>query len=333
MLKKCISKPLTAIQPSESIFRALPYHKGVRAEWDALIRESVNGALILFRDYIEYHQDRFAEKSLLIVRGDQVVAAFPAEAEWSAVHSYRGLTFAGPIFHETLDPKWYVTVVRLIVQYYRAEGFSRIFICPMPCLFWKNAGLEAFEHALQDLGGKITTSLLFDAVTLPFVVKDQARRWGRRKALSAGLTVVRDASVDAFWDEVLIPHLQSRHQTSPVHSKDEIRLLRSKFPNLIQLWAVQQSGKLLAGSVLYLHGRVVHCQYIASTAEGRSVRALDLLFSTVLETFGNDQKFLSLGTSVNPKTGLRDPGLVRWKESWGAEAYPMPRWSLTVQTD
>ena len=266
----------------------------------------------------------------MIECGDSCVAVFPAEIEGDAVHSYRGLTFGGPIFHRRLEPSGYGTVIQLIIQYYREVGFSEVFIHPIPCFFWKCPGFEILELALRTQGGMATYSRLFDTVTLPFSVKDQAKKWGKRKAEKLGLRVIKDSNVESFWDDVLIPNLEHRHQTSPVHSRNEINVLCSKFPNAIQIWTVQQAGMRVAGCILFIHGEVVHSQYIGSTAEGRKFRALDLLFFTLLKTFGEEYQFFSLGTSVDQKTGMINPGLVKWKESWGAEALPISSWSIQM---
>ncbi len=117
----------------------------------------------------------------------------------------------------------------------------------------------------------------------------------------------------------MIPCLEQRHQARPIHSLKEIQLLKSRFPDSIQLWIAALDGETLAGTVLFLIGNIVHCQYIASIEKGRKLRALDLLFAQLVEKeFGHKSGF-SLGTAILPDTGLPDKGLIHWKESFGAK--------------
>ena len=62
--------------------------------------------------------------------------------------------------------------------------------------------------------------------------KDHLRRL--RKAHQNGVTVVRDASLPEFW-EVLNENLEKRFGAKPVHTLQEMELLKSRFPeNIIQ---------------------------------------------------------------------------------------------------
>ena len=75
---------------------------------------------------------------------------------------------------------------------------------------------------------------------------------------------------------------------------------------------------------------MIHCQYVASTAKGRELRALDLLFADFIEGLFADQTGISLGTAVQPTTGKPDFGLIRWKESLGGKAIQVPSFRIDL---
>src|SRR5687768_11731342 len=51
----------------------------LRSAWDELVRDSRNGTFLFLRDYMEYHQDRFEDHSLLVFEAaDSPVALLPA---------------------------------------------------------------------------------------------------------------------------------------------------------------------------------------------------------------------------------------------------------------
>ena len=60
------------------------------------------------------------------------------------------------------------------------------------------------------------------------------RREGINKAKRKNLTIKVDGDYEVFWNKILIPNLKEKHNSSPVHSLDEIKLLAARFPNHIK---------------------------------------------------------------------------------------------------
>ncbi len=50
------------------------YKSGLKAEWDGFVRNSKNGTFLFYRDFIEYHGDRFGDYSLMFYDGGSLVA-------------------------------------------------------------------------------------------------------------------------------------------------------------------------------------------------------------------------------------------------------------------
>ena len=50
------------------------YSSQRKVAWDDFVKRSKNATFLFFRDYMDYHADRFQDASLLIYRGDSLVA-------------------------------------------------------------------------------------------------------------------------------------------------------------------------------------------------------------------------------------------------------------------
>ena len=280
---------------------------------------------------MEYHQDRFEDRSLLIFQNRQLKAILPLEGSDAEVHSHRGLTFGGLLLDSGLAVDDIAGIFREVVQTLSHTGIGALTVREVPSFFWTSSKhLTGWGEMVLRLGLHRQQDSVFYAVPLPTQVKDRGKRWGMRKAQSQGLDVARSHDLATFWEQVLEPNLAERHAAKPIHSQLEILSLQERFPDTIQLWTVMKETEMMGGCLLFLHHRVAHCQYLSSTPAGRTHRALDLLFAKLIHLLPSDYQFLSLGTAIRQGTNLPDPGLVRWKKSWGAEAYSTFTWNLTL---
>ena len=73
---------------------AVPYTPERKTDWDAFVRRAKNGLFLFFRDYMDYHADRFMDGSLMFYEGDQLLALLPASLQDGVLSSHGGLTSA-----------------------------------------------------------------------------------------------------------------------------------------------------------------------------------------------------------------------------------------------
>ncbi|WP_373495639.1 hypothetical protein [Aquiflexum sp.] len=297
-----------------------PYQPELRADWDEVIASSINGTFIHQRDFIAYHGDRFEECSLIFFFNGKPVAVFPAEKSENRVFSYRGLTYAGWIISEALEEGQLGNVIKDTLEYFCANGYHSLEVRMVPDFFYLGSA-STLKTTVEKFKPELVRKSIFHATALPFQISDRGRKWGRKKSESLKLSVKESVDFEGFWQDVLEPHLLEKFQNKPVHSLEKILYLQSCFPDNIKLLAVYQEAEMLAGTVLFLQNQVVHCQYIASTSIGRDCRALDLLFGMILDKFNGDKSYLSLGTSLDARTGKPIPGLIKWKESLGGKGF------------
>lgn len=299
------------------------YQPSLNEVWNTVVDNSINGTFLHRREFIEYHNDRFIDDSLVFFEGNQVIGVFPAEVENKQVYSHRGLTYAGWIVVKGLSQETLQRMVLGTMQYYRSKGFKVLEIKSVPDFFCHESQVELFE-AIHFAGLKIRENAVFHVSALPCQITDRGRKWGLKKAVSFGLRVMVEEDFQEFWKNVLEPHLNDKFQNRPVHSLEEIQLLKSRFPENIKTYTVQKEGETLAGTVLFIDKDFLHTQYIASTEKGRDYRALDLLFTKIFEEFNSTKKSLSMGTSCDSRTGEPISGLVSWKESLGGVPVNVP---------
>ena len=64
--------------------------------WDDFVGKAKNGHFFFYRDYMEYHSDRFQDFSLIIYNDKgNIMALLPASIDGDTVISHGGLTFGG----------------------------------------------------------------------------------------------------------------------------------------------------------------------------------------------------------------------------------------------
>src|SRR5689334_12021295 len=71
-----------------------------RSSWDQFVRSSKNGTFLFLRDYMEYHQDRFEDHSLIVrAEGEPgpVIGLLPANRRGGVLESHGGLTYGGVV--------------------------------------------------------------------------------------------------------------------------------------------------------------------------------------------------------------------------------------------
>jgi hypothetical protein len=310
----------------------IPYCDAKAGEWDSLVRRA--GAPFLFeRSYIEYHRDRFPDASVLIRDGGRLLALFPATVEGTVVYSHSGLTYGG-LVHEHASATKVIEAFNALNEHYLGEGRTVCEYKPVPHIYASYPSQEDL-YALFRLDARLQARAISSSIPLrsrlPFT---ESRKSGLRKGLRAGARVEESADFVGFWS-LLESTLHARHGVRPVHSVDEIELLRSRFMDRIRLFVVKISAETLAGCVIYEVGPVAHVQYIASTPEGRNLGLPDVLFDHVIERYALDPHYawFDFGTSSEQGGRLLNAGLIFQKEGFGGRGvvYDTYRYELSAR--
>lgn len=311
-----------------------PYTPADALRWDDFVAKSRQRCFMFFRGYMDYHADRFTDASVLVYADSgKLVALLPANREGDVVWSHQGLTYGGWITPMSgFDASTMLEVWQVAIEYFKGIGIREIYY---KCVPWIYPVVPADDdiYAIFRFGGMMEACGISSAINLGYALAyNENSRRNLKKAESARLSVEESDDYEVFW-QLLTEVLQSRHNTAPVHSLDEIRMLKSRFVENIKLFTVcNAQGEVMAGSVVYLTPTVAHLQYIASSAEGRNNGALALLFKNLERKYASEGvRYLDFGISTEHGGKVLNEGLHRQKSGFGARSVAYATYCIALK--
>lgn len=305
------------------------YTPCMKNEWNRFVENSANGTFLHLRDYMDYHADRFCDRSVMVSnRHGKLVALLPACVESDVVYSHKGLTFGGLIVPKRhLPPQDVVDALNAVVEHYRNAGMKKMVYKPVPHIFAEYP-TEADIFALHRAGAQVSRCQLSLTIALdnPLLFNETARQLSAK----GNFRYVVNRPKNEFWS-LLSDVLDKKHNAQPVHSLDEMELLAGRFPNNIKLVeALDSDGTLLCGAILYLYNRCVHFQYIAVGQRGRESGAFQWLVKEIINHECEGKTFLDFGTSNNPADNELNPGLASQKYGLGGRPVVFNSYTLSL---
>jgi hypothetical protein len=299
--------------------------------WDRFVGVSKNGTFLFFRDYMDYHRDRFVDHSLIIRddRGD-AVALLPANENRDTHSSHDGLTYGGFIVDSRMALPTMTKVFEAATQYLTDRGFRRMTYKTIPYIY-HCVPSEEDRCCLFRSRGRCYRRDALTVIEYGSRIGYQARR--RRsigKAIGHRLIARESHDYEQFW-EFLSENLQKRYGRSPVHTVGEMKLLASRFPENIRLFATYEKDRMTSGAVLYLSRNVCHVQYNAADERGKTTGALDLLIDHLIGLHAGKCKYFDLGVSTEENGRHLNTGLIDYKEGFGGRTVVHDFYEIDLQ--
>lgn len=295
------------------------YAPAAKRIWDDFVRDSKNGSFLFLRDYMDYHADRFQDHSLLVSAGSEVMALLPAHRSGAEAFSHMGLTYGGLIVSPRMSMRLMRESFAAVLEHLRREGVAALTYKTVPHIYHRQPAQED-RDLLYRAGAALIRRNIFSVVDMHDRPPLQQRRLrGVKAAARAGVTVGPSDEWGAFWD-ILSERLATAYDTRPVHSLDEILRLSALFPENIRLFAACEGTRVLGGVVVYETERVARFQYIAASARGRELCALDLLFARLLDEVYAAKRFVDFGSSNDSGDADINLGVFEYKEGFGGRA-------------
>ena len=291
--------------------------------WDKLIAESRNGTFLHQRRYLSHHGERFQDLSLVVEdKRGRITGVFPAAldpAQEEVVTSHPGLTYGGVIHNGYLRGTTMLKVLQAIAEAYQAIGLRFLQYKAVPYIYHKVPSTDDL-YALFRLGAVRYRCDLSAAIDLtPRWRLSEGRRRHLKKAWRSGVQVALGASyLESFW-AVLEENLAIEYGLRPVHTLQEITWLHNTFPEHTECMVGVVGGEVVAGVVLFCTPQVVHVQYSASNATGKSVSALTAVVDNAVKKSKDlGVRYFDFGIS-NERGGRElNEGLYGFKTSFGA---------------
>jgi hypothetical protein len=302
--------------------------------WDRLVQRSINGTFLHSRRFLSYHGDRFRDRSVIFtIGGGPIVGVLPAAldpADDQSVVSHPGATYGGIVHDGTLQGNRMAHAMEATVELLRLQGGRKLRYRAVPYIYHRCPALEDV-YWLRLLGATRYDLGLSTTVDVERrMAVTTKRRQKLRKAYRAGVIVGECHNHRLFW-RVVEDNLMDRHGVRPVHSFQEMELLRQRFPDQIKCFVGRADGEVIAGSLLFMTDTVVHAQYNANTARGRQLCGLDLVIERCIElTARMGRRYYDFGISTEEHGNVLNEGLRQYKASFGAGATTYESYELVL---
>ncbi len=279
---------------------------------------SKNATFLFQRDFMDYHSDRFNDASLMIYKNEKLIALLPANRVDSTIYSHQGLTYGGLIFGEKLKFRDVLKIFKAVLKYLSDNGIETLELKQLPSFYARCPNDELLYLMF------LTEAQLFrrDALSVlnlkhrPKFSKDRIE--GNKRGIKNGLIVKEVDHFDAFWNTILTINLEEKHQTKPVHSLEEITMLKRKFPKHIRQFNVYKDDVLVAGTTIFETEFVAHSQYISGNKDKNILGSLDVLHTYLIENVFHNKAYFDFGISNENNGKQINEGLQYWKEGFGA---------------
>ena len=276
-----------------------------------------------------YHSDRFDDFSLLVFKDNLLLAVLPANRKGETVYSHQGLTYGGFVLSEKAKLQETFDAFSAALRFLNEQGIKNVEIRMIPRLYHRVPSDE-IDYLMHRAGGRLLKRDILMVIDYDNRIRFQKnRREGINKAVRHGLKVAIDDNFDGFWNEILIPNLQQKHDSEPVHSLEEIKLLASRFADTIKQVNVYNSeGTIVAGTTVFLTKTTVHPQYVSGNADKNKYGSLDLCYDFIINEFAEGRRYFNFNTSSLDNGEALSAGLIFWKETCGARAHTIDNYLL-----
>ena len=298
--------------------KVIKYTKDKKKEWDTFVAKTKNFHFFFYRDYMEYHSNRFTDCSLMIYNKNKLIALLPANKNDDVLYSHQGLTFGGFLIDNKMSSVIMLDIFGNVKNFLKKNGINKIIYKAIPYIYHLNPA-EEDRYALFVHDAKLIRRDLTTTIYLTNRLKFQERRKRIiRKALKNNIFIEETNEFRQYW-EILENVLRKFHNTKPVHTLHEIKKLASLFPDNIKLFVAKRNDNVLAGTVIFENPKIVHTQYLANSDEGRKLGALDLVIDYLIN-FYKDKLYFDFGISNENDGRYLNKGLCEYKEGFGGRA-------------
>ena len=289
------------------------------SDWNAFVSKAKNATFLFNRDFMEYHNDRFEDYSLMIYNEDILVSVLPANRVGDSIFSHQGLTYGGLVFQNNLKLVNSIAIFREILLFLSENQIEKLNLKLIPSIYCSSFS-EEIEYSLFLSKAQLIRRDCLSVLDLTKPVSiSKTRNESIRRGIKNNLVIKEELNFELFWNEILIPNLDNKHSAKPVHSIEEITKLQKIFPNNIRHFNVYEGKNIVAGTTIFISENVAHPQYISGNNQKNELGSLDYLYDYLIKVVFKDINFFDFGPS-HEENGLKiNEGILFWKESFGAK--------------
>lgn len=299
--------------------------------WDSFVVTAKNGTFLHQRDFMDYHAHKFEDFSLIIrSEKEQVLAILPANRVENQIYSHAGLTYGGLLLQKGEKLANIILYWQQLLTFLAENGIETLFYKTVPLHYHRELSLEEqyIFSLLQAQIYRTDTSFVID--NQQFSEFNHRRQRSIKKALKQQPTIA-EGDFGLYWEEILTPNLQARFGVNPVHSLEEILLLKSRFPTSIFQYNLFLDQQIAAGVTIFKTNTTAHAQYISTNELGKATGAVDYLFDFLIKTAFKDTRYFSFGIANEAQGKKMNWGLAEWKESFSPQIFPQHFYQIDTQ--
>jgi hypothetical protein len=296
------------------------YNVKDKAIWNAFVKQAKNATFLFDRDFMEYHQDRFDDFSLLIFKKDKLVAVLPANRVGETLFSHQGLTYGGLVLLPNSKLEAVINILRSVLEYLNENGIVKLVLKAIPSIYCDYASDEIDYLAFICQGKVIMKNNIAVIALKNKLLFSKSRRECINRGKKNSLIIKEETCLDTFWNELLIPNLNEKYASKPVHTIEEIMFLKTKFPENIRHFNVYYGEALVCGTTLFVTAKVAKAQYLAGCDKNNALGSIDFLYDFLIKEVAKDKLFFDFGPS-HEDNGLKIVKNINfWKESFGSHS-------------
>ncbi|MEM9685386.1 MAG: GNAT family N-acetyltransferase [Bacteroidota bacterium] len=299
-----------------AIYNIEKYHPQYYEQWNDFVATAKNATFLFHRDFMEYHKDRFTDFSLLVFKNHTLIALLPAHSIGDTLYSHQGLSYGGFVFGTNTAFKDCLESVKHSMAYCLDHQIKKLHLKLIPRIYHRIPSDE-IDYLLFLLEAQLVRRNLSVAVPIAGNQPSADRLQGIKRGIKNKLYVREDTDLTEFWNRLLIPRLQHKFNAIPVHTAEEIRHLKQKFPQNIRQFNVYKDAEIVAGTTIFESHQVARSQYTASNTEKNRLGSLDFLQHYLIGDIFTSKKYFDFGTSNQDKGRRVNEGLLYWKQGYG----------------
>ncbi|HEB9338997.1 TPA: GNAT family N-acetyltransferase [Campylobacter coli] len=297
----------------------IPYVANKKDVWNNFNKDAKNGLFMFDRNYMDYHSDRFIDNSLMFYENEKLIALLPCNVSQNTLYSHQGLTFGGFIVDENMKQGRMLECFEVLKEYMKENNFKKLIYKSIPYIYHKIPAQEDLYALFRNKAElfRVDCSTTIDLQNICKMPKGRKAQISRAKKERVEVALSED--FDTFL-MLLNSVLQKQHGVNAVHSVEELKLLYSRFPQNIKLFVAKFNEEIIAATLVFIYGNLVHTQYLAANEKARDIGALDLLIKTLIDEFAKSKKYFDFGISTEDSGKFLNHGLISQKEGFGGRS-------------
>ena len=124
------------------------YRKEDKEIWNKFIFTAKNATFLFYRDFMDYHKDKFIDYSLIVCLKNEIIAVMPANIKPNQeVVSHSGLTYGGIVVGKDIRLNLYLEIFASIMQFLNKAGIHILRLKLLPD-FYTTIPSQECQYAL-----------------------------------------------------------------------------------------------------------------------------------------------------------------------------------------